>query len=350
MLAHPAPPLARPVPPPALVAPLPVRPERPSPVDPRQPGSRRSVTGRVLAPDGTAIAGALVQQQGGIAAATTDASGSFAITLDASGSGLFTITAVGYLAQQVTAASASQVVLIPVPVYRPAFAPLPPEPRPGPAHPFDTGLSLQYRVRNLALTSQGRGVTGLADNEIYGEARYRPGDWVLALKGYHDKVPFSVAGLSSQPSPAPEVDRSQWLASAGYAVDLGPLELVPQLAYSSAYVQNTTGMPWTGTPLDFSQTWSGFGVGLDAGVILGSWEILGEGQWVPSYATTASAAPYPVGPVAWSTLGATLGYDVMPGLRLDLSYQREQAVGTNLFEGDDVYGLGLSYHPARILP
>lgn len=315
--------------------------------------------GQVVAPDGKPLADVFVQQQGAIASAITDQAGRYRLKLDPGGEPVLVFSSAGYLSQVVPSSGAQRVTLRPIPTYVPMFQPVPSEHVPVTDQRFDTELGLSYRLRDQFTTASGRTVTGLANNELAGEARYRVRDVVLGLSGFRSRVPVAIAGLTPQPNPAPAIETSQWNVSAGYVLPLGSFELLPEVFYSNYYVSpSNNGTPWTGTPLDYAQTRQssnllGFlplGVGLDAGTRWGDWELFVHGRYVPDYATTLSGAPYALNDVAWGNTGATLGYNLFPGLRLDFDYSRQFSWGTNFGEAANVYGIGLSYHPMRVAP
>lgn len=309
-----------------------------------------TVSGRVTGPDGKPVANVFVQQQGAIASATTDARGQYTLRLDPAGRQVLVFSGVGFLNQEVPAASAQTVVMKPVPTFKPSFAPVPEQATIGVYRLFDTQVGLTYRVRDQFLTSNGRNVSGWANNEIAGEARYRVNNWALGLSGFRVKAPVALGPVATQPTPAPSIETSQWALSGGYVFDLGAVEVLPQLTFANYYVTPSYTTPWTGTPADYAQTRQGLGLAVDAGTHLGSFEVIAHGMIVPAGGTAVSTAPYAIDSLQWGELGATVGYNLFPGLRADLSYTRQFGSGSNFGESANVYGLGLSYHPERVTP
>src|SRR5690349_20935510 len=120
-------------------------------------------SGKVVGPDGKALASVFVQQQGAINSAITDDKGTFTLKLDPKGR-----QGNGRRAQQVNSGS--------------------------------------------------RGFDGLAVNGLVADARYRVGDIVFGLAGYRVKAPIQITPLSTQPSAVPSVDLSAWNLSAGYTM------------------------------------------------------------------------------------------------------------------------------------
>lgn len=309
-----------------------------------------TVSGRVLGPDGKPVSNLFVQQQGAIASATTDARGQYTLRLDPAGRQVLVFSGVGYLSQEVPTSSARSVVMRPVPVYRPAFVPVPAEATIGVYRLFDTQIGLAYRLRDQFLTSRGRNVSGLANNELAAEARYRVNDWVLGLNGFRVKAPVTVGPLTTQPAAAPSLETSQWNLSAGRVFAVGDVEVLPQLTYANHFYTPGSSTPWTGTPADYAQSRQGLGLTLDAGQRFGALEVIAHGMVVPWASTQAPTAPSAPDSVAWGELGATFGYTLVPGLRADLSYTRQFGSGSTFGEYANVYGIGISYHPERVTP
>lgn len=308
------------------------------------------VTGRVLGPDGKPAANVFVQQQGAIASAATDARGQYTLRLDPAGRQVLVFSGVGYLSQEVPVANAQTVVLKPVPTYQPTFNPVPEQAVIGIYRLFDTEVGLSYRVRDQFVTYSGRNLSGWANNEFAGSARYRVNNWALGLNGFRVKAPVTIPPLTTQPSPAPSVETSQWNLSGGYVFGVGGFELLPQLVLSNYYVTPSTSTPWTGTPADYAQTRQGLGISIDAGTRMGALELMAHGMLAPWASVTTSTAPYSLESLQWGEVGATVGYNLFPGLRADLSYTRQFGSATRYGEGANVYGIGFSYHPERVTP
>lgn len=309
------------------------------------------VSGRVLDPDGKPAANVFVQQQGAIASATTDARGQYTLRLDPSGRQSLVFSGVGFLSRQVAVAGAQVVTMKAVPTYTPTFQPVPEEAAIGVYRLFDTEIGLSYRLRDQAITYSGRNLSGWANNELWGEARYRVNNWALGLNGFRVKAPLTIGPLATQPSPAPTVETSQWNLTLGYVLGLGNVEILPQLSWSNSYVTPSSSTPWTGTPADYAQTRQGLGLVLDAGTRLGAVELIAHGMFVPSGSVIAPTAPYSLDALQWGEGRLTVGYNVIPGLRADLSYTRQFGWASGSYgESANVYGLGLSYHPERVTP
>ncbi len=309
-----------------------------------------TVTGRVQGPDGKPVPNLFVQQQGAIASATTDARGQYTLRLDPNGRQVLVISGVGFLSQEVPVSAAQTIVMRPVPTYRPGFVPVAPEAAIGVYRLFDTQVGLSYRVRDQYLASSGRSVTGWANNEFAGEARYRVNDWALGLTGFRVKAPVSIGPAATQPNPAPALETTQWNLSAGYVLGLGGFELLPQVLLSNYYLTPSGTTPWTGTTADYAQTRQGLGLALDAGTRIGAFEVIAHGMYVPWAAVTVTTAPQAPASPHWGEAGLTLGYNLFPGLRADLSYTRHFGAGSTYDDFANVYGLGLSYHPERVTP
>ncbi len=312
------------------------------------------IRGRVVGPHGAPVDGAFVQVADGVSSAISGPDGRFELQAQTSEGRTLIVTAVGFETARVVESGAATIVMAPLPTYRPALLPLPPRRHAAGSQVFDTQVAAAYRTRYQSFVSSGRGVSGWADNEFGIDARYRAADWVFGLAGFRNKTPFTIAGLSAQPSSAPEIEQSQWNLSAGHVFSVGDLEFLPQVVFSNSYsVPSTSGTPWTGTPLDFSQTRLAGDVALDVGYRLGPVVAILHGARSFAEATSLSGAPYPATDVGMNEAGIDLGYTVMPGLKADLSYLRTFDVGvpgTHLDEWADVMGLGLTYLPAQVQP
>ena len=322
------------------------------------PPSRRfalvRVSGRVLGPHDAPVAGAFIQVADGVSSAISGPDGRFELQARLSEGRTLIVTAVGFETARVLVSRAATIVLAPLPTYRPAIIPPPYRRAAADSRVFDTQVAAAYRTRYQSFASNGKGVSGWADNEFGIDARYRAANWVFGLAGFRNKVPFTIAGLSPQPSSAPEIEQSAWSLSAGHVFSVAHLEFLPQLVLSNRYsVPSSSGTPWTGTPLDFSQTRLAGDVAFDVGYRLGPVVAILHGARSFAEATSLSGAPYPATDVGMNEAGIDLGYTIMPGLKVDLSYLRTFDVGvpgTHLDEWADVMGLGLTYLPAQVQP
>lgn len=307
--------------------------------------------GRVVAPDGKPLAGVLVHQPGGVASALTDEQGLFSLRLDPAAQPRLSFSAVGYLACEVPLAGAGVVTLQPVPVYRPGFRPLAPEPGPTERPFFDTQLGLQYRARYQSVTGRSHRVEGWAGNDLAGVARLRAAPVVLGLEGFRFKAPLTLAPLAAQVSPQPTVENTQWAAWLGYPFSFQGLEWLPQAGYVTSYwVPGNQGTPWTGTPLDFGQTRQGAALALEAGRAVGALDLSARVTYIPALGTVLSGAPYSVGDLRSAEVAIGAGYEVLPGLRLGLNVARQWANGADLDEWANVFGLSAIYLPERVRP
>ncbi|HEY9899440.1 MAG TPA: carboxypeptidase regulatory-like domain-containing protein [Pantanalinema sp.] len=307
------------------------------------------LSGKVQGPDGKPLSSVFVQQQGAISSAITDEKGAFSLKLDPKGRQVLVFTAVGFVGQEVAADRAQSVTLRPVPAYRPTFAKAPAQEVAVGNAIFDTQVGLGYALRNQLVNTGGRTVEGLAVNGLVADARYRVSDAVFGVSGYRVKAPIQVSPLTTQPNPAPSVDHSEWSLSAGHIVRAAGIDFLPQLVYSNSFIAPGYATPWTGTPMDFSQSRHALALGLEAGKRFGDLEVIGRGK-LPLLKSVTSSAPYALGDVTWGDVGILLGYNVMPGLRLDLTATQQWAGATNTYESTQLFGIGLSYHPERVAP
>ncbi len=213
---------------------------------------------------------------------------------------------------------------------------------------FDTQIGLDYRVRYQATAARGRSVEGWANNELALDARLRADDVVVGLSGFRNKVPLVITALPSQPTPQPAVESSRWDVSLGYAFDLVLLTVLPRVSYTFAYTVPGSAIPWTGTPLDFSQTRQGPGVGVEIAAGMAPFDVIGRVSTVPSLGTTLSGAPYEVEPVVASEVGVRFGYRLFPGLRASVDLARQWATGKDQAEWANVGSFGLTYYPEQV--
>lgn len=314
----------------------------------------QTVTGRVFGPNGKPLANAFVQQVGGSASTTTDDKGFFVLKLDPKGRPTLSVSAVGYLNQEIASGPAPTLILKPVPSYRPSFVAVAAEEGTAPRdHRFDTQINASYRLRQGGIDYAGRSVSGWANNELAGAARYRVGDVVATIDGWRSKLPILLAGFTPQPTPAPSVELSAWNLSAGYAFAVGGFELLPQLSFANYFITpSNNGTAYTGTPYDYTVSRQSLALGLEAAGRMGAWELLVGGRLAPSFLTSqvAASAPYALSAPTWGDAGLTVGYFLVPGLRSELTISRQFAFGTTVTEGSTVFGLGLTYHPERVAP
>lgn len=306
-------------------------------------------SGKVMGPDGKPLSSVFVQQQGAINSAISDDKGNFTLKLDPKGRQVLVFTAVGFVGQEVSAASAQSVTLRAVPAYRPTFSGAPAQDVAVGNAVFDTQVGLGYGLRGQQVTTGARTVDGVAINGIVADARYRTGDVVLGLSGYRIKAPILLSPLTTQPTSVPSVDHSEWNLSAGYTLRAAGVDFLPQLVYTNSFITPSYTTPWTGTPMDFSQSRHAIALGLEAGKRFGDLELIGRGK-LPVLRSTTSSAPYNLGDVRWGDVGLLVGYNVMPGLRLDLTATQQWAGPANTYESTQIYGVGLSYHPERVAP
>lgn len=308
-------------------------------------------SGRATAPDGSPLAGVLVQQLGGVSSAITDDQGRFALRLDPAARSTLTFSAVGYLPVEVPLARAATVALRPVPVYRPGFKPIAAESQQHDAAFFDTQIGLLYRTRYQSVTGRSRLVEGWANNDLAAFARLRAKPVVIGLEGFRFKAPLTIGPLPTQPSPQPGVETTQWSAWLGVPFSVAEFELLPQVGYLTSYwMPSNLGMPWTGTPLDFNQTRQGVGLGIEGGRAFGPFDLTARATVVPTLTTVLSGAPYSVGDLRWAEVGVGAGFEVFPGLRLGINAARQWNTGTDLDEFANVVGLSATYLPERVKP
>jgi hypothetical protein len=101
--------------------------------------------------------------------------------------------------------------------------------------------------------------------------------------------------------------------------------------------------------MDYSQSRHALAFGLEAGKRFGDLEVIGRGK-IPLLKAVNTSAPYSLGDVRWGDLGVLVGYNLTPGLRLDLTATQQWGGAANTYESSQLYGIGLSYHPERVTP
>lgn len=324
---------------PALVSPLLIQ-------APAQAQSR--VSGKVIGEKGQPLSQVFVQQQGSLATAFTDDQGRFTLTVDPNGRRAVELSAVGYLSQVVPldAVSARPVQLSVLPTYQPTYAPILPERITAPAPLMDTQAGLSYWLRDYKLAHQGQAVEGWIDNELAAHGQLRAGQALIGLEGSRYKVPMTRPNTQTSAKVATP-EGTDLKVRGGMVFGNAAWEAAPSL---SVFQQNLTagnsGIPYSGTLMDFTQTRRGLGVAVPGVVAFGRLEVLGEAAWYPWTTITLESAPYGVASSNRLDLKAGVGYRLLPTVRAELTFAR-QAWRGGFEETSSVWGLGVTYRPER---
>lgn len=304
------------------------------------------VTGRVVNEYGQPVSRVFVQQLGALAMAFTDDQGRFTLTLDATGRRAVEFSAVGYQSRVVAVEALANrpVQLNFVPTYQPTYEPVVPARSVAATPLLDTQVGVSYRLRELKLSHRDRAVEGSIDNELHAHGQLRRGSALLGLEASRFKVPMKQPNLSA--SATPEVTDVK--LRAGLAFGNPFVEIAPSLAvFQQNVTPNNSGVPHSGTLLDFEQTRRGVGLSLPAALSIGKLELLGEASWSPWTWTTLTNAPYSVGNTLRFDWKAGLGYRVSPVVRAELTYTNQEWYGGAFEEKSDVWSLGVTYRPER---
>ncbi len=325
----------------------------PAPVAPAMP---ISVAGRVVdARSGQPVPGARVQQDGAVTSAFTRPDGSFRLPLERGAGDRLTVTGVGYEDRTAPVGDGRDVVVRLTPIAGYAFAaPALPAPAAGTsaaeAAPLNTGLILAYRLRAQETRAGTASFQGLVTNDYRLAVRLRLRPWLLDAEGSHHQTDVDVTGLELSANPAFRPSTWQAGARVGLLTPLGTpdLELAAQVGYRwTNTVPNNADVPYTGSSLDWEQTRHALG---PVGTIAwrpgrGRFHLEGGLGW---YGVVLARADEPGRPFADRQLldaRAVAGYEIVPGLRVGLSYQVDRWTGEGGADLAHVGALQLHYTP-----
>jgi len=230
-----------------------------------------------------------------------------------------------------------------------------------PLRAFDTHAGIGYAVHLGRASLDGATIEGAADNVLHLKGQFRAGSWLLAGSVWRLKAPVTATVLATTANPALTPEISELRACAGYVVSLPlGLEAAPSLALvSQELAPGGSGVPITGTPLDFAQTRRGFGLELPVVLALGDRvEAVVRGAVFPWAAGRLDKAPYAFDQERLHLFAGQAGLKVSLVGGLDA----ELAVGLSSWQGDvkldgrlrdfrDLAAtamLGLIYRPERV--
>jgi hypothetical protein len=306
---------------------------------------------------GQPLAGVLVQQEGAVTSAFTQADGSFRVLLERGGAPRLVVSAVGYepLTVPVGDGQALRVRLAGISGFVPASPMLPASPVGQSAAetvPLNTGLIFAYRLRQQTLQSGAAKVDGLVSNDFRLGMRFRLRPALFEAEGAHFETPIDVAGLERSQNPAFRPSTWQAGARAGLLFPLfhPDLEVAGLLGYRwSNTVPNNADVPYTGSAIDWEQTRHAVGP-----VALVAWRP-GRGRfhaeasygYYPFVRTTAEAPGAPFADQRLSDLRAVLGFELVPGMRLGLGYQQEDWMGSGS-DASKMLSLQIHYTPGGV--
>lgn len=315
-------------------------------------------TGMVRSADGQPVAGALVQQEGSVTSAFTNASGGFRLLLDKTGGRTLTVSAVGYEAETVPidAGKDLAVTLRPITGFLPAtpdqaFVPVGTATRAETA-PLNSGLQFAYRVRSSSLAAGNASLGGIANNDFRLGARFRWRPWLLEAEGGHFQYPVDVAGLGRDENPA--FSPSVWQAGARIGM-IFPLRDDVESALAVGYrwnstVPNNNDIPFTGSPLDFEQNRHALGgVGtLGWRPNRGPWHFEAQAGLYPVVLASAEAPGVPYGSSFMTDIRTTVGYEIVRGMRIGAGYQLEDWRGGAGTENAHLLTINMHYTPGGV--
>lgn len=311
------------------------------------------------AQSGEPIASALIQQDGSVTSAFSNASGGFRLLLDRTGGRALTVSAVGFETKSVPIGDGKnlKISLTPISGFAPAtpdqtLAPPSGTPTRAETAPLNSGLSFAYRLRSSSLTAGAASMGGVANNDFRLGARFRWRPWLFEAEGAHFQFPVDVAGLGREENPA--FSPSVWQAGArlGY---LFPLKEDLETALALGYRYNNTTpnnneIPFTGSPLDFEQTRHAAGL---VGTVAwrpnrGPWHFEGQAGLYPLVFASADAPGVPYGSSFLSDLRATAGYEIVRGMRVGLGYQLEDWRGGAGADSAHLLSINVHYTPGGV--
>lgn len=305
-----------------------------------QPAPAMPVTaeGRVVdAISGEPISGVLVQQDGAVTSAFTQADGSFRLQLERSGSRSLQISGIGFETKLV-AVDTGKNLLVRVQGltgFVPASPMLPTAPLGQSAvetAPLNTGMIFAYRLRQATVQSGLANYSGLVSNDYRLGLRFRLRPLLLEAEGAHYEVPVDVNGLDKTSTAV--FRPSTWQAGARVGLLAPVFHPDLELALSGGYrwtntVPNNADVPYTGSDIDWEQTRHAVGpvATLAWRPARGRFHLEGSYGYYPWTFGSAEAPGKPFANALLSDARALVGFEVVPGMRLGLGYQDERWSG-----------------------
>lgn len=319
------------------------------------------VEGRVIdRQSGEPVAGVLVQQDGAVTSAFTQADGGFRLLLERGGVPTLRVSAVGYEPQEQALAAGQGPLLFrlsPLAGFVPASPMLPSAPMGQSAvetAPLNTGLIFAYRMREQVVSAGAAGYRGLVSNDYRIGMRFRLRPLLLEGEGAHHEVPMEVSGLDK--GTARVFQPSTWQAGARVGLLTPVFHPDLELALLGGYrwtntVPNNGDVPYTGSDLDWEQTRHAMG-----GVALAAWRPLrgrfhveasyGMYPWVYG---SADAPGKPFANSQLTDLRGLVGFEVVPGMRLGVGYQEDRWLGAGTdVDAARILSLQVHYTPGGV--
>ncbi|MBO9540486.1 hypothetical protein J7643_07845 [bacterium] len=214
------------------------------------------------------------------------------------------------------------------------------------------GLRYQYRTFNAA--ESGNGVAGAIDNGLGLRWQGRWENWLWRLDGTRDRANVRLADGFSPLSPdatvaSPETfETSLSLGRVWHVAGAAAWAPYLSLDYRSLQAHNS-GSRYTGTALDFDQTWLAPGVGVAAEWAIHPRLVLSaDVAWYPVAAVTMAQAPANLTGTWGLKPGVSLGFGVAPGIRLEAAYLHDLWRADGFALDSDAITLGLASHPAEV--
>lgn len=315
-----------------------------------------TVAGTVVdASTGAPLPGVLIQQEGAVSSALTQADGGFRLLLEKGAGACLVVGAVGYepLHVELTGTAAPlRVSLTPVSGFIPASPMLPVDQQgQGQADtaPLNTGMIFAYRFRNHLIQAGNARLDGWANNDWRIGLRMRLRPLLLEAEGSHHETPVDLAGLDRVANPA--FRPSTWQAGARVGL-LTPvfhpdLELAGSLGYRwSNTVPNNSDVPFTGSDLDWEQTRQALGP--VATLAWRPWRSRFHAElsygYYPWTMASARTPGKPFAQALLTDLRGVVGVEVVPGMRLGVGYHEDHWTGN----GQDfarIWSMQLHYTP-----
>ncbi|MEB3222170.1 MAG: carboxypeptidase-like regulatory domain-containing protein [Candidatus Sericytochromatia bacterium] len=309
----------------------------------------------VDASTGAPLPGVLVQQEGAVSSAFTQADGTFRLLTERAAGPCLVVSAIGFEPAHVPLKAGQppiRVALEPISGFLPASPMLPADQLgqgPADSAPLNTGMVFAYRLRNQVMQAGGARLDGWANNDWRLGLRLRLRPLMLEAEGSHHETPVDLAGLSRQANPA--FRPSTW--QAGARVGLLTPVLHPDLEFVGAMgyrwtntVPNNGDVPFTGSDLDWEQTRQAFG---PVGTLAwrpgrGRFHAEASYGWYPWLLTAAKAPGRAFATSLLTDFRGVVGFELVPGARLGLGYQVDHWQGG----GDDLarmWSVQLHYTP-----
>lgn len=317
------------------------------------------ITGTILNRDtGKGIPGVRVHQAEALEVAVTDQNGHYTLSLSESSPPEIHIEKQGFESLDLAIQeqdSHLEVGLSPLQNYQVGRSVLPQTPARVP-HPLDTSLSGFYQMHGMSLFQEDARINGFGINELGIDAQYRWQDWLFNAHYFNLRLPVNIENFPY--SPAFFNNEFQIRLGAAYTLAhdknlewaIGPELFYRNTSPDNRNNQNKDFIPFSNSLLDYPQNTFALGVRTVVG-----WQINDRLNLLPELsvyplgmASVEQAANSPLY-MAGGHIGASVKYQLSPGLSLMANYTKQLLFTGPAFEQGDYLRLGISLDPWQML-